>query len=172
MTSVDPALRFVGTFRDYDALIAAIRDHAATLGIPYRLIDELANLATGTTGHVLGDAQTKRLGMMSFLAMTETMGLRGVLYVDQHLVDQMRPHWQRGDMKKAHSKRLARLGRTAMKRVFPAVASEMGKRGGQVRSAKQTAKQRQQLARLGGRAAGRARLRRGLIEAAERSRKP
>jgi hypothetical protein len=154
-------------WRDYDGMVAQLRSWVEARGISYALLDELANLAAGTTGHVLGEAQTKRLGMMSLLAMMSTLGLRCRFEEDPALVEQMRPHWEQCEVGKQRTHREARIGKTAMKRVFPAVLRELSKRGNAARNIALSAARRRAIARKAGKASGRARLRKGLFETRE-----
>jgi hypothetical protein len=162
-------MEIIGAAHDYDASIAGIKQRIAVLGIPYRIIDELALLPSGFTGKTLGDSQVKQLSWRSFLAMTQTVGLTTLFVVDPKLVEQMRPHWERGEVNKIHTSKLARIGKATMNRVFPVVIKEFARSGGKARMARMTAKQRQQFASAGGRASGRARLRKGLMEAARKA---
>jgi hypothetical protein len=157
-------LEIVGTFRDYDAMVPVIRARIAELGLSYADVDRLAGLAGGHTGKLLGDARVKQFGLYSFLRMTETVGLRGALFVDQALVEEMRRHWSKCDTAQKRASRKAPLGKATLARVFPVVVREMQKRGVDVRSRNLTPAQRSAIARKAGKASGRARLRKGLRE--------
>jgi hypothetical protein len=52
------------------------------------------------------------------------------MVVDEQLVAEMRPMWQRGDASKAHANRCVPVGAATMKRIVPIAAAEMGRRGG------------------------------------------
>src|SRR5262249_28771857 len=116
----------VGEFTDYDAMVEAIRQHAATIGLSYQVIDELSGLAEGHTGKLLADLRVKNFGLPTFLSITETLGIRAVFYVDPNLVRRMRPMWEKRDQRKAHPKRLAPVGRVTLKRIIPIAAAELG----------------------------------------------
>jgi hypothetical protein len=120
----------VGGFTGYDAMDKAIREHAAAVGLSYQSIGTLAGLAEGHTGKVLADLRVRQMGVGTFLAITETLGIKALFYVDPKLVAQMAPLWQQRDGKKAHAKRLARLSATTIRRILPVAAAEMGRRGG------------------------------------------
>ncbi len=96
--------------------------------------------------------------------MFAALGLRCVVTVDPEQEDVMRPHWEPGQAMQRRNKRLARLGKTAIARALPEVMRELAKR----QSDKMTPAQRRAQARKAGKASGRARLRRGLIEAVGR----
>jgi hypothetical protein len=164
---ISPEIVSASEWRDYDGLVAQLRSWVPARGISYALLDELANFAAGYTGHVLGDAQTKRLGMQSFLGMMATLGLRCRFEEDPELVEQMRPHWEQREVGKQRTCREARIGKTAMKRVFPAVPRELSRRGNAARNIALSAAKRRAIARKAGKASGRARLRKGLFETRE-----
>jgi hypothetical protein len=157
----------IGEASDYDGAIAAIRARVHHLGLSHVLIDELANLASGYTGKLLGESQVKQMSWRSFLAITETLGIATVFVVDPKLVAQMEPHWERGASEKRRTLRKAPLGKVTIERVFPVIAREMQKRSSEVRTSQLTPAQRIAIARKAGKASGRARLRRGMIGFAE-----
>jgi hypothetical protein len=159
----------IGEASDYDGTIAAIRARVETLGLSHLLIDELANLPGGYTGKLLGECQVKQLSWRSFLAVTETLGIATVFVIDPKLVAQMEPHWERGAEKNRRTLRKAPLGKVTIERVFPVITREMQKRSNEVRNSKLTPAQRATIARKAGKASGRARLRKGLWDAARRN---
>jgi hypothetical protein len=124
----------VGEFSDYDGLIDRLRERAATLGVPYRVLDELTGLGEGGTAKYLADLHLKHLSIRSMLRITSVLGIKAVLVIDEDLVQEMRPLWDFRDVKKAHAKRLAPLGRRTVERVLPEIAREMGRRGGKQRA--------------------------------------
>jgi hypothetical protein len=151
----------------YDGLIVALRARVAEIGLNQRLIDELSGLTPGLTGKLLGAACPTKFGFSSLLPIMATLGLRFGVMVDPEQEALMKPHWEPGQAMQRRPKRLARLGETTIKRMFPIVASEMGKRGGKARMRKMTPEQLRRHQQRAGKASGRARLRRGLAEAAK-----
>jgi hypothetical protein len=123
-------LELVGQFETYDQLVERVRERAADIGLSYRLCDEISGLAEGHTGKVLADLRAKQMGIGTFLAITRTLGIRGVLYVDPALVREVAPLWEVRDAIKAHPRSAKRFGQTTMKRILPVAAAEMGQRGG------------------------------------------
>jgi general stress protein YciG len=153
-------------WRDYDGLVGQLRSWVEARGISYALLDELAGLAKGHSGKLLGDAQVRQFSSFSLLAVMATLGLKCRFEEDPEMVEQMRPHWVQCDSAQRRTCRQARIGKTTMARVFPIVSKEIARRGGEARKAKLTPAQRSEIARKAGKASGRARLRRGLMEAA------
>jgi hypothetical protein len=146
----------------YDALQAALRVRVAETGLNSRMIDELSGLTPGYTGKLLGAAQIEQFGMASLLAISATLGLCFDVKIDDIQSEIMRQFWEPGQHMQRRNQRLVRLGKTTINRVLPEVMRELGKR----RLEKLTPEQRSALGRKAGLASGRARLRRGLTEAA------
>jgi hypothetical protein len=124
------AFEIVGQFENYDELIERLRERAAGIELPYRVLDELAGLAEGHTGHLLGAMRKRHFSINSLLSVARALGVKSVMVVDETLVAEMKPMWQRRDSSRVHAKRCARIGATTMKRIVPIAAAEMGRRGG------------------------------------------
>lgn len=114
----------------YDGLIIAVRARVAEVGLNSRALDELSGLTPGYSGKLLGAARTHSFGMDGLLAMFATLGLKMSIEIDPEQEAVMRPHWEPGQALQRRPNRLARLGETTIRRVLPAVAREMGRRGG------------------------------------------
>jgi hypothetical protein len=142
----------VGAFTDYDGLIEALRERAASIGLSYAMIDCLSEFSEGGTGKYLSDARVRHLSVASLLKITETLGVRSLLYIDPELTARMRPMWEKRHELKAHARRRAPLGATTLRRVTPAVLSELGKRGAAARNAKLTPERRHALAQAAAKA--------------------
>jgi hypothetical protein len=132
----------VGTFADYDGLIASLRLRAEALGLSYSTIEALADMADGSLGKYLADLRVKNLSIVSLVAVARALALRGAFIEDQKLLAVMTPLWEKRDDSKAHAKRSARLGPKTMKRVLSEVAAEMGRRGGMSTQRRLTPQQR------------------------------
>jgi hypothetical protein len=137
----------VGAFTDYDGLIEALRERAASIGLSFAMIDCLSEFSEGGTGKYLSDTRVRHLSVASLLKITETLGISSLLYVDPELTARMRPMWEKRDELKAHARRRAPIGATTLKRVRPAVLSELGKKGAAARNAKLSPETRRALAR-------------------------
>jgi hypothetical protein len=144
--------KLVGRFDDYDALVERVRERAADIGLSYQMIDEISGLAEGHCGKVLADLRARQMGLNTFLAITQSLGIRAVFFADEKLTAQMAPLYEKRNQNKAHARRRASLGPVTLKRVLPAVASEMGKRGAVARMNRTTPEMRTQLARAAARA--------------------
>jgi hypothetical protein len=129
-----------------------LRKRAAALGVPYRVLDELTGLGEGGTAKYLADLHLKHLSIRSLLKMTEALGVKAVLVIDEGLVREMRPLWDMRDVRRARAKRLAPLGQRTVARVLPEVAREMGRRGGSMRMQKLSPRLRRRLAQMAARA--------------------
>ena len=158
-----------GAFRDYDAMVAQLRTWVDTRGISLALLDDLSGLAKGHTGKLLGDARVKHFSTFSLFAVMATLGIRCRFEEDHEMVEQMRPHWEPCEVTQRRTQRRAPLGKTTMERVIPDVVRELGKRGAAALNGRLTAEERIASARKAGKASGRARLRKGLMETAGRS---
>jgi hypothetical protein len=155
---------------DYDGMITQLRSWVDARGISSALLDELAGLAKGHSGKLLGDARVKHFSTFSLLAVMATLGIRCRFEEDPEMAEQMRVHWIKCDSAQRRTKRLARIGKGTIARVLPVVARELGKRGAVACHSSMTPAQRSARARKAGQASGRARLRRGLLEAAKETR--
>jgi hypothetical protein len=146
-----PPEAIVGEFADVDALIERLRERAGELGLTYRVIDELAGFGEAYTGKLLGAVRAKAMTISSMLALAGVLGVKAVLMVDAEMTARMRPRWESRDGAKVHARRQPRLGTTTLKRILPAAASEMGRRGGKSRMSALTHEQRRELGQRGAR---------------------
>lgn len=168
--NLDPTLR-EGMFRDYDGLVEQLRMWFEERRISHVKLDELAGLAQGHAGKILGEAQIKKFSTFSLFAVSQTLGLRFRLEEDPELVAQMRQHWEQCEVAQKRTLRKAQLGKATKARVFPVIAREMQKRSNNMRNHQLSPEQRTDIARKAGKASGRARLRKGLMEAAVKASK-
>jgi hypothetical protein len=121
-------------------------------GLTCQRMDELCNFGTGYTGKLLGGAQAKGVGMMGFLALTETLGITAVFVVNPELTERMREHWSAPVDNRVRAKRFANLGAAAIKRVTPTICRHLGSAGGKSRAAKLSPEERRESARKAARA--------------------
>jgi transcriptional regulator with XRE-family HTH domain len=142
----------VGSFVDYDDLIAALRARIGAVGLSYAALEELTGMAEGQVGKYLSDARAKNLSVRSLLQIAEVIGVRGLFVEDERLLRKYRPLFTNRDARKVHARRRAKLSANTLHRMMPAVASEMGRRGAHVRNAALTPETRRELARAAARA--------------------
>jgi transcriptional regulator with XRE-family HTH domain len=142
-----PAGIVVGSFRDYDGLVDGLRARAASVGLSYELIEDLAEMSSGALSKYLSDLRVKQLTVASLIRITAVMGVRCVFVIDDELLREMRPYWELRDAGKAHARRRASLGRATIERLLPVAFSEFAKLGAAARNAKLTAHGRKRLAR-------------------------
>jgi hypothetical protein len=62
------AVELVGQFETYDDLVERVRERAASLGLPYRVIEELTGLGEGNASNYPSDLRSKQLTIGSLLA--------------------------------------------------------------------------------------------------------
>jgi hypothetical protein len=139
----------VGEFSDYDGLIARLRERAAAVGLSYLLIDDLAGLSQGHTSALLGATRKRHFSINSLLSVARVLGIKSVMMVDEQLVREMLPRWEKRDGSKVHARRQPSLGEATMRRVLKPAAAELGRRGAAARMKATTAEQRSNIGRLG-----------------------
>jgi hypothetical protein len=144
-----PAEAIVGEFSDCDALIERLRERAAELGLSNRTLDELGGFPDGYAGKLLCATRMKQLTVSSLLTLSSVLAVKAVLVADDEQRRRMEPRWETRDGAKVHSRRQPRLGTTTLKRILPAAASEMGRRGGKARMAALTPEERRLMGRRG-----------------------
>lgn len=155
----------------YDGAIVAVRARMAETGTTCAKIDELAGVPAGYTAKLVGDARPKQFSLDSWLAILAALALANDLRPDPQQEALMRPHWEPGQDLLRRTLRKAPVGRVTIRRMLPVIAKEMQKRGSAVRSHNLSPSQRSAIARKAGKASGRARLRKGLMEMANNSRR-
>lgn len=141
----------VAEFMDYDSLVAAFRARVEQLGITYATIDDLANLAKGHTAKLLGPTMPKRFGPLTFNAIAATLAVKFVMVVDENAAAGMGEYWAKRERSRHRACKQASVGKTTIRRVFPAVIKEFATIGGRARAAKTTPEQRRIIASRGGR---------------------
>ncbi len=142
----------VGAFSDYDGLIAALRDRIDALNLSHRVLEEIAGFPEGAAGKYLSDLRVKHLSITSLLRITEAVGIRGLFVVDEKLLRQKQRFYESRDASKAHPHRRAPIGAATLRRMRPAVLSELGRAGAAARNAKLSPEARSTLAQMAARA--------------------
>jgi hypothetical protein len=146
---VDGAI--VGSFTDYDGLIEAVRARIDAVGVSQQALEECAGLCEGALPKYLSDLRVKHLSISSLLQIAEAIGVRAILVEDPKLLRRMKPLWSKRDARRIHARRRA-LGPITLKRILPAAAAEMGRRGAQARNAALGPETRRKLAQAAARA--------------------
>jgi hypothetical protein len=144
--------QLVGGFTDYDSLVEQLRARIGAVGLSYRVLEEIAGLPEGGAGKYLADARARHLSVDSLLKISEAVGIRGMFVTDEKLLRKMQPLFEMRDGRKVHARRRAKLGAVTLRRVRPAVLSELGKRGAAARNAKLGPEARRALAQAAARA--------------------
>jgi hypothetical protein len=146
-----PAAAIVGEFTNRDDLIEHLRQRAEALGLSNVTLDALGQFPEGYAGKILAPTRMKTLTVGSLLKLTSALGVKGVLVIDDKQVRRMKPRWESEskDGSKVHSRRSPSLGKATLRRVLPAAAAEMGRRGGLAWAARTTPEQRRDMGRRG-----------------------
>lgn len=131
--------------RDYDDLIAAMRERQAELGISNADFEVIAGLPLGYLSKLLGPARVKAFGPMSFSAVLGTLGLALTVTEDAEAVKRIAGRYRRCEKRKAHGRPNARR----LTKDFRAFFQAIGSLGGKARMVKMTPMERRRVAQLG-----------------------
>lgn len=132
---------------DYDGLIEGLRCRVVELGVTHAVLDELTGLQTGYIGKLLGPVQAKKLGPLSLNLLLQVLAVKIVLVEDPEGVAAMSARWEQRVRPDYNAERSASVGKTTIKRMFPVIAREMGKRSGAARMLKMKPETRRRVAR-------------------------
>jgi hypothetical protein len=141
-----PVGELFATFQDGDDLVEQLRMRMAYVGASFGVVDELSELGEGACAKYLSAGRARQFTLPSLLRVCSVLGLKALLVVDPELTQKWKPFWGNRDSAKVHARRPA-LGAQIMKRVRPAVLSELGRRGAAARNRKLAPEVRAQLAR-------------------------
>jgi hypothetical protein len=119
------------TLRSDDEAVEALRKRIEDVGVSYGALDEITQLGEGSSGKYLGAVRARNFTLGSLLRLCEALGLRVAFHVDEGLTRRMQRQWSKRDGSKVHARRSPSLGPAVLRRVLPAAAAEMGRRGGQ-----------------------------------------
>jgi hypothetical protein len=136
-------------FQDADDLVEPLRKRAASVGLSYGLLDAITGLGEGSTGKYLAPARVRHLSISSLLKITEALGLRPLLVVDEALIRKMQRRWSKRDASKAHARRPPSLGQAQLRRMLRPIAVELGRRGHAAFLRATTPERRKDIGRLG-----------------------
>jgi hypothetical protein len=139
-------------FSDYDGLVEALRERTVVVGLSYRVLEEIAGMPEGGVAKYLSDARVRHFSVDSLLQISGALGIRALFVTDEALLRRMRPMWEKRDELRAHARRRAPSGPRTLRRVRPAVLSELGKAGATARNAKLRPEVRSALAQMAARA--------------------
>jgi hypothetical protein len=124
----------------------------AYVGASFGVVDELSELGEGACAKYLSAGRARQFTLPSLLRVCSVLGLKALLVVDPKLTRKWQPFWGNRDGTKAHARGWAKLGAQTMKRVRPAVLSELGKKGAAARNAALDPAMRRKLAQAAARA--------------------
>jgi hypothetical protein len=138
---------------DSDAFHAAMRRRVSELNISHLRLDEIAGLPAGYSGKLLGPAQVKNFGPMSFIVMPKSLGLCLALVEDPAALARVSGRYVSPRRRSAHYGNRARaLGKRILERVRPEIIREFCKRAGKLAQECRTPEQRSRLGRKAARA--------------------
>jgi hypothetical protein len=140
------------TLNTADDVVTALRERMASIGVSYGTVEHLANWGENSLAKYVSAARSRKFTIDSLLRVAKVLGLRLALVVDEQLVAQMQPLYEKRDGSKMHSRRLPSLGKTQIRRMMKPIAAELGRKGGHARMAGLTPEQRRELGRRGSQA--------------------
>lgn len=148
-----------GTAQTPNALVELLRARKNELNIADKELDEIAGLAAGYTGKLLGPARVKQFGSMSLFAMVGALGLTLSLHVDEEATRRVLARVQKRERNRPYVPMASRglysqgpLGRDVIRRVFKSHIRQYAKKGGIERAKSLSPIQRIRAARKAARA--------------------
>jgi hypothetical protein len=82
MEAVTQPARQLGTCRDYDGLLAIVRQHVEELNVSRETIDYASGTQSGYASKIFAPTPTKRMGPVTLPLILETLGLRLAVEID------------------------------------------------------------------------------------------
>jgi transcriptional regulator with XRE-family HTH domain len=137
------------TLENSDEVVAALRKRMEYAGLSFSTVEQIAGLAEGAVGKYLSPLQVRSLTVASLLRITQVLGVKMTMIVDEALTRRMRRRWVQRDGKRVHANRQVSLGQAQLRRVLKPVAAELGRRGGVARMKTTTLEERREIGRLG-----------------------
>jgi hypothetical protein len=141
---VSEAPAIFATLPDYDAMVAAIIQRSAELGVTYGQLDEIAGLSTGYASKALGPSQTRKFGWLTTFLLMPELGLRVALIVDDEALAKRRLAAHEGQPNQARPNNTAS---PVSKRVLSRVQRHLSKNGNGKRWRGKSKKERAEHAR-------------------------
>jgi hypothetical protein len=126
----------VGEAVDHDELVAVLRQRKAALQLSDALCDELAGMASGHTGKILGPAPVKRIGGVTLGPLLGALGLKLLVVVDVGAAKRMASRWQRRNETTVHPAMLT------IRQARPVILSRAARKAAHARWADTTPEQR------------------------------
>lgn len=99
---MEEAAQVIGEATCSDSLVAILRRRRAELQLSDVLVDELAGLAAGHAGKLLGPAPVRRLGAMSLSALLGVLAVKLVVVVDAEQAARIGRRWEPRKAAAAH----------------------------------------------------------------------
>lgn len=139
--------RQLATVKEYDALIEAMRGRLVELNITHATLDRITGLPGGYAGKVLGDARVRSLGPVSFGLLLQALGLKLAVLEDVEAVERMAIRWEERARPDYNANRIASVGKSTIRRMFPVIQAEIAKRASDARMVKMKPATRRRVAR-------------------------
>jgi hypothetical protein len=124
-----------GTFTSAHELLDRLRARQAELGLSNEALEEICEFAPRELDKYLGPARTKFPGLLKVCLMMDALGLSGTLYVDARKVERAAKEWREQGRRRQAAIRSdnPRVSQAMVRRAAPAVAAQMGRKGGERR---------------------------------------
>jgi hypothetical protein len=130
----------------YNDLVEAFRRRKVELGLSDAVLDEVAGLASGHVGKVLGPNRERGIGASTFEALTMALAVDFLMIENKAKLAEMRPHYEA--RKETHVRsRACKPSKTAMAQAKIEILREFGSRGGNARARYLSAERRSAIAR-------------------------
>lgn len=145
--------RIYSIIEDSNAFHAAMRRRVSELNISHLRLDEIAGLPAGYSGKLLGPAQVKNFGPMSFIVMPKSLGLCLALVEDPNALARVKDRYiPRQRVNSRNGNQARPLGKRILDRVRPSIIHEFCKRAGKLAQKSRSPEQRSRLGRKAARA--------------------
>lgn len=147
------APRIYSVIDDGEAFHAAMRRRVAELNISHLRLDDLVGLPAGYSGKLLGPAQVKNFGPLSFILMPKGLGLSLALVEDPAALERVRGRYGPLRRRRARYGNQPRpLGKQIIDRVRPSIIHELCSKAGKAAQKARTPEERSRIGRKGARA--------------------
>jgi hypothetical protein len=132
--------RQLGTCRDYDGLLAIVRQHVEELNISRETIDYASGAQSGYSSKIFAPTPTKRMGPITLPLILETLGLRLAVEIDPEATARLTSKLPKREVKVPIQ--AAKTGRGKSRLVSKRFLRKIARLGGVARMASMSAKQR------------------------------
>jgi hypothetical protein len=133
--------RIVGEAVDHDGLVAVLRARKDALQLSDKFVDQLAGLADGHTGKILGRTPVRTLGSASLTGLLGALGVKLIVVEDAEQSARIGRRWEKRTATHA-GRPHPRVGKEAYKAAMPLVMSEWSRKANAARWGRATPEHR------------------------------